>query len=103
MESFHPWRSGPPSCAEGGGTGLGLAITKGIVEAHGGTLGVRAAPGEGAEFWFRLPLRRHAERRGSSAPTPPRTSPQWHQSPRERPIPLPAPRQVPSTGFVAEH
>eukprot|EP00667_Euglena_gracilis_P001401 EG_transcript_1400 len=69
---------------EGGGTGLGLAITKGIVEAHGGTLGVRAAPGEGAEFWFRLPLRRHAERRGSSAPTPPRTSPQWRQSPRER-------------------
>jgi two-component system, OmpR family, sensor histidine kinase KdpD len=39
-----------------GGTGLGLAICKAIVEAHGGAIGVRRAPGGGAEFWFCLPL-----------------------------------------------
>ncbi|UTW12425.1 sensor histidine kinase [Marinobacterium rhizophilum] len=39
-----------------GGTGLGLAITKEIVEKHGGTLGCSSTPGEGACFYFELPL-----------------------------------------------
>ena len=39
-----------------GGTGLGLALVKEIVEAHGGTVGVKSRPGEGSEFWFALPL-----------------------------------------------
>lgn len=38
------------------GVGLGLAIAKGIIEAHGGTIGVESAPGCGARFWFELPL-----------------------------------------------
>lgn len=38
-----------------GGTGLGLAICKAIVEAHGGSIGVRNAPCGGAAFWFSLP------------------------------------------------
>jgi len=39
-------------------TGLGLAIALRIVEAHGGHIGVDSAPGQGACFWFTLPVTR---------------------------------------------
>jgi two-component system, OmpR family, sensor kinase len=39
-----------------GGTGLGLAIVAGLVNAHGGSVSVRTAPGRGADFQVRLPL-----------------------------------------------
>ena len=38
-----------------GGSGLGLAIASAIVAAHGGTVGVRSPPGQGATFWVDLP------------------------------------------------
>ena len=42
--------------ASGGGSGLGLAITKSIIEAHGGAISVRTAPGEGSTFTLSLPM-----------------------------------------------
>ncbi|MDP9436157.1 MAG: ATP-binding protein [Actinomycetota bacterium] len=47
------WRGGTR-----GGTGLGLYIVKGLIEAHGGTIGVERAEGGGALFRVVLPAGR---------------------------------------------
>jgi len=41
--------------APGGGAGLGLFIAHGIVQAHGGRIGLDSTPGKGAAFWFTVP------------------------------------------------
>lgn len=42
-----------------GGIGIGLAIVKAIVEAHGGTISVESAPGEGSRFIVKIPKRNY--------------------------------------------
>ena len=39
-----------------GGSGLGLFIARGVVQAHGGEIGIDSAPGQGATFWFTVPV-----------------------------------------------
>ncbi|HUM09876.1 MAG TPA: ATP-binding protein [Myxococcaceae bacterium] len=48
--------------SEPGGAGLGLSIVRDVVEAHGGKVGVRSAPGEGTVFWLELPDSETGER-----------------------------------------
>jgi signal transduction histidine kinase len=50
---FEPFFTSEPT-----GTGLGLAVSKGIIQAHGGTIAAANAPAGGARFEVRLPVPR---------------------------------------------
>jgi signal transduction histidine kinase len=53
---FDAFQQGDGSVRGAGGLGLGLFISRRIVEAHGGTISLRSAPGEGAAFRIELPV-----------------------------------------------
>jgi signal transduction histidine kinase len=53
---FAKWERAAPA-ENVGGLGLGLWMARAIAEAHGGTVTVESAPGEGALFTLRLPAR----------------------------------------------
>jgi PAS domain S-box-containing protein len=54
-----------------GGTGLGLAITRELVERMGGRIGFESVEGEGARFFFELPVWNAQTSHPVTAPLPP--------------------------------
>lgn len=53
---FHKFYRSHRSRETVAGTGIGLYICKGIIESHGGSIGVRSVEGEGSTFTFTLPI-----------------------------------------------
>ena len=54
FEKFYRGKHGATLAVRG--TGLGLAVARQLVEAHGGSIGVRSTLGRGSTFWVRLPI-----------------------------------------------
>ncbi|MGZ3693828.1 MAG: GAF domain-containing sensor histidine kinase [Bdellovibrionota bacterium] len=56
VELFKPFNRGSTDReVRASGLGLGLVVSRGIVNLHGGTIGVRSKMGEGSTFYFDLP------------------------------------------------
>jgi signal transduction histidine kinase len=59
VRALQPFGQAKPATTRNyGGTGLGLPITKGLIEAHGGTLALTSRPGEGTTVYIVLPTER---------------------------------------------
>ncbi|MFI7600110.1 ATP-binding protein [Actinoplanes sp. NPDC049681] len=52
------------------GAGLGLALATRLVECMGGTIDVQSEPGEGSQFFIRLPLEAAAQQPPAATPPP---------------------------------
>jgi PAS domain S-box-containing protein len=53
---FEPFQQTMDGIKQVEGTGLGLPIARSLVEAHGGRMWLESQPGEGAAFYFDLPI-----------------------------------------------
>ncbi|MBU1557692.1 PAS domain S-box protein [Patescibacteria group bacterium] len=56
FKKFKQLDSNIPDSKKQKGTGLGLVISKGIIEGHGGEIGVVSEEGVGSTFFFTIPL-----------------------------------------------
>lgn len=75
FDKFYRIGDGPRPHADAAGTGLGLYLTRALVNAHGGSIRVESAPGEGSTFTVTLPRRApaeepRAEEQAATAPVP---------------------------------
>lgn len=64
FHAFQPIAGQPPMACEG--LGLGLSISRAVIEAMGGSIGVKSKPAHGSRFWFTLPLAASAQRVSST-------------------------------------
>ena len=71
-----------------GGTGLGLVISKRLVEAMGGSIGLKSQEGEGSNFYFSMPIVL-AEQGGHAGPPLHNPSPLVGADLRVRPAEIP--------------
>ena len=91
---FEPfYRTPDVIAAQTQGAGLGLSLVKRIVEAHGGRVILRSAPGAGSEFTVVMPA---AAEEPLDSPAPPLARDRPLDSPapplaRDRPLDSPAP------------
>ncbi len=65
---FQPFQRAGQESGPIEGTGIGLVITRRLAALMGGDVGFKSVPGEGSEFWVKLPV--HASRRPASAGPP---------------------------------
>jgi two-component system, NtrC family, sensor histidine kinase HydH len=79
------------------GTGLGLPISQRIIENHGGTIEVRAQPGEGATFTVLLPVEADAYAAYAESRNEPRPD-TGRRTPTAPPVGLPPPSRPPPPG-----
>lgn len=82
---FAPFFQVPGGSTSSQGTGLGLSITKGIIDAHGGTIECRSTENIGTTFTVRLPLGdAHVSEEMKAAPKEEKTKERTFEKPDDK-------------------